>query len=75
MARVDHRLQAMCDNFPEAMTGQVGRYLAVIPAEVDEGDRHVATAALAARADAIVPRDISDFAPRRGGYGLESKPC
>ena len=42
--RVDHRLQAMRDNFPEAMTGQVGRYLA-------------------ARADAIVTRNISDFAP------------
>jgi hypothetical protein len=62
-ARVDHRLQAMRDNFPEAMTGQVGRYLAVIPEEVDEGDRHVAAAALAARADAIVTRNISDFAP------------
>jgi hypothetical protein len=62
-ARVDHRLQAMRDNFPEAMTGQVGRYLAVIPEEVDEGDRHVAAGALAARADAIVTRNISDFAP------------
>lgn len=62
-ARVDHRLQAMRDSFPEAMTGQVGRYLAVIPEEVDEGDRHVAAAALAARADAIVTRNISDFAP------------
>lgn len=62
-ARVDHRLHAMRDNFPEAMTGQVGRYLSVIPDEVDEGDRHVAAAALAARADAIVTCNVSDFAP------------
>lgn len=62
-ARVDHRLQAMRDSFPEAMTDQVGRFLSAIPEGVDEGDRHVAAAALAARADAIVTRNVSDFAP------------
>jgi hypothetical protein len=62
-ARVDRRLQAMHDAFPEAMTDQVERFLSVVPDEVDEGDRHVAAAALAARADAIVTRNISDFAP------------
>jgi hypothetical protein len=30
---------------------------------LDEGDRHVAATALAARADAIVTRNVSDFAP------------
>jgi hypothetical protein len=62
-ARVDRRLQAMHDAFPEAMTDQVERFLALVPDEVDVGDRHVAAAALAARADAIVTRNISDFAP------------
>lgn len=62
-ARVDSRIQAMRDAFPEAMTDRVERYLAVIPDEVDVGDRHVAGAALAARADAIVTRNVSDFAP------------
>lgn len=61
-ARVDRRIQAMRDAFPEAMTDQVERFRSVIPDEVDEGDRHVAAAALAARADAIVTRNVSDFA-------------
>jgi len=61
--RVEHRLQAMQGTFPEAMTDQVERFLRVVPVRVDEGDRHVAAAALAARADAIVTRNISDFAP------------
>jgi len=61
-ARVDHRMQAMADAFPEAMMDQVERFLSVVPGEVDEGDRHVAASALAARADAIVTRNVSDFA-------------
>ena len=62
-ARVDRRIQMMRDAFPEAMTDQVERFLPVVPIEVDEGDRHVVAAALAARADAIVTRNISDFPP------------
>jgi hypothetical protein len=61
--RVDRRIQYMRDAFPEAMTDQVGRFLSVVPDEVHKGDRHVAAAALAARADAIVTRNSSDFAP------------
>ena len=61
--RVDRRIQMMRDAFPEAMTDQVERFLSVVPVDVDEGDRHVAAAALAARADAIVTRNIADFAP------------
>ena len=60
--RVDRRIQDMRDTFPEAMTDQVERFLPVVPLQVDEGDRHVAAAALAARADALVTRNISDFA-------------
>lgn len=62
-ARVDRRIQAMRDAFPEAMTDRVERFRSVVPHEVDEGDRHVAAAALAAGADTIVTRNISDFAP------------
>ncbi len=61
--RVDRRIQDMRDTFPESMTNRVARFLPVVPVEVDEGDRHVAAAAIAARADAIVTRNISDFAP------------
>lgn len=62
-ARVDRRIQDMRDAFREAMTDHVERFLPVVPVEVDAGDRHVAAAALAARADAIVTRNISDFGP------------
>jgi PIN domain len=61
--RVDRRVHMMRDAFPEAMADQVKRFLPVVPDDVDEGDRHVAAAALAARADAIVTRNVSDFAP------------
>jgi hypothetical protein len=61
--RVDRRLRAMQDTFPEAMTEEVGRFMSVVPDEVDEGDRHVAAAALAGRADGIVTKNTSDFAP------------
>ena len=61
--RVERRLEAMCDAFPEAMTPDIGRFLSVVPASVEAGDRHVVATALAARADAIVTRNVSDFAP------------
>lgn len=61
--KVDHRLDAMREIFPDAMTSGIGRFLAVVPASVDPGDRHVVAAALAARAEAIVTRNVSDFAP------------
>ena len=70
--RVDRRIQDMRDTFPEAMTDQIERFLPVVPLQVDEGDRHVAAAALAARADAIVTRNISDFAPDNlFSFGIE----
>lgn len=61
--RVDRRLEAMRDAFPEAMTSDVGRFMSGVPTSVDAGDRHVVAAAMAARAEAIVTRNISDFAP------------
>jgi predicted nucleic acid-binding protein len=62
-AAVDRRLDAMRDHFPEAITEHVERFLAAVPEAVDEDDRHVVAAALAARADAIVTRNVRDFAP------------
>jgi predicted nucleic acid-binding protein len=62
-AKVDHRLDAMREAFPEAMTPGIGRFLSAVPASVDPDDRHVVAAALAARAEAIVTRNVSDFAP------------
>ncbi|MDA8203294.1 MAG: PIN domain-containing protein [Chloroflexi bacterium] len=61
--KVDHRLDVMREAFPEALTSQIGRFLSAVPASVDPGDRHVVAAALAARAEAIVTRNASDFAP------------
>lgn len=61
--RVEHRLEAMAGAFPEAMTIDPGRYLAAVPGSVDQDDRHVVATALAARADALVTRNIDDFAP------------
>lgn len=61
--KVDQRLDAMREPFPEAMTSNVGRFLSAVPSSVDAGDRHVVAAALAARAEAIVTRNVSDFAP------------
>jgi hypothetical protein len=61
--RVDRRLEAMRGAFPEAMTSGIGRFVSAVPASVDPGDRHVVAAALAARAEAIVTRNVSDFAP------------
>ncbi len=60
--RVDHRLGLMREHFPEAMTSHVARFLSAVPAAVDAGDHHVVAAALAARADAIVTRNVRDFA-------------
>jgi hypothetical protein len=53
----------MREAFPEAMTSEIGRFVSAVPASVDPGDRHVVAAALAARAEAIVTRNVSDFAP------------
>ncbi len=61
--KVDHRLDAMREAFPDAMTPGIGRFLSAVPASVDPGDRHVVAAALAVRAEAIVTRNVSDFAP------------
>jgi len=54
------------------MTSEVGRFLAAVPGAVDPGDHHVVAAAFAARADAIVTRNVRDFAPSELiGLGIE----
>lgn len=70
--RIAHRLDVMREQFPEAMTSEVGRFMAAVPATVDPGDHHVVAAAFAARADAIVTRNVRDFAPSQLiGLGIE----
>jgi hypothetical protein len=61
-ARIDRRLRLMREHFPEALTKVGRRDLARVPDAVDLGDRHVAAAAFAARADGIVTRNVADFA-------------
>lgn len=71
-ARIARRLDVMREQFPEAMTAEVGRFLAAVPAAVDPRDHHVVAAAFAARADAIVTRNVRDFAPTQLiGLGIE----
>lgn len=71
-SRIAHRLDVMREHFPEAMTPEVGRFMAAVPAAVDRGDHHVVAAAFAARADAIVTRNVRDFAPSELiGLGIE----
>lgn len=71
-SRIASRIGVMRQQFPEAMTAGVGRFLAAVPAAVDPGDHHVVAAALAARADAIVTRNVRDFAPNEViGRGIE----
>lgn len=61
--RLDRRLRTMRDHFPEAMTERVDDFLPAVPEPVDPDDRHVVAAAFAARADAIITRNLGDFAP------------
>lgn len=64
-ARFQRRRDHMEAAFAEAMTEHVTRLLAAVPADVDEADRHVVAAALAARADVIVTNNVRHFAPER----------
>jgi predicted nucleic acid-binding protein len=64
-ARFQRRREQMEAAFAEAMTERPERFLAAVPDEVDERDRHVVAAALAARADVIVTNNIQHFAPQR----------
>jgi predicted nucleic acid-binding protein len=59
--RVERRIRAMTDAFEEAMVEDVEPFLPAVPEAVDEGDRHVVAAALAARADGIVTRNVRHF--------------
>lgn len=59
------RREQMEAAFAEAMTSRPERFASVVPNEVDEGDRHVVAAALAARADVIVTNNVRHFAPDR----------
>lgn len=59
--RVERRIGAMTDAFEEALVEDVGPFLSAVPEAVDEGDRHVVAAALAARADGIVTRNVRHF--------------
>jgi predicted nucleic acid-binding protein len=63
--RFRRRREQMEAAFAEAMTPRSERYASVVPDEVDEGDRHVVAAALAARADVIVTNNARHFAPGR----------
>jgi hypothetical protein len=61
--RFRRRREHMEAAFAEAMTRRPERFASAVPPAVDEGDRHVVAAALAARADVIVTDNIRDFAP------------
>ncbi len=61
--RFRRRREHMEAAFAEAMTRNTGRFAAAVPPAVDEGDRHVVAAALAAHADVIVTDNVRDFAP------------
>lgn len=71
-SRARRRLDAMESAFPEAMTEGTQDFLAIVPAEVDAGDRHVVATALAGKADAVVTRNLRHFpATALGRMGLE----
>lgn len=61
--RFRRRREHMEAAFAEAMTRGPERFVEAVPLEVDEGDRHVVAAAIAARADVIVTNNIRHFAP------------
>jgi predicted nucleic acid-binding protein len=60
--KVLRRRRHMEAMFPEAMVSGIARFLPIVPAEVDPGDRHVVAAALAGKADAIVTGNVRHFA-------------
>ena len=60
LARTRRRME---EAFEEAMIGGVDAFLAVVPREVEPGDRHVVATALAAKADCIVTDNDRHFAP------------
>lgn len=61
--RLRRRREHMEAAFAEAMTRRPERFMSAVPPAVDEADRHVVAAALAARADVIVTNNVRDFAP------------
>ena len=61
--RIRRRREAIQATFADALVPDPAPYLGVVPPGVEPGDRHVVAAALSARADAIVTRNIRDFAP------------
>lgn len=61
--RFRRRREHMEAAFAEAMTRHPERFAEFVPLVVDEGDRHVVAAGLAARADVIVTDNVRDFAP------------
>ncbi len=60
-AKIRRRIDVMAAHFDEAMVENVARYLSAVPEGVDEGDRHVVAAAIAAKADAIVTNNVDDI--------------
>jgi hypothetical protein len=61
--RFRRRREHMEAAFAEAMTRSPELFAGAVPPAVDEGDRHVVAAGLAARANVIVTDNIRDFAP------------
>lgn len=61
--RFRRRREHMEAAFAEAMTRTPKLFAGAVPPAVDEGDRHVVAAGLAARANVIVTDNIRDFVP------------
>lgn len=69
--RFHRRRERMEATFAEAMTADPARFMTAVPDGVDEKDRHVVAAALAARADVVVTDNVRDFAvDALGSIGL-----